>query len=81
MWQPIETAPRDRLILAYNPVMGIYTTAYTTRWTGLPEEYENPDYEGFPCGFCWSGPKSYPFGQWDCQPTHWCELPPEPHQN
>lgn len=75
-WQPIETAPRDgRDILAYNPMVGVYNTAFTKRFSG---ELDEADYEGFPCGLWASGsPESYNFGRWDCQPTHWM-LPPEP---
>lgn len=75
-WQPIETAPRDGSpILAYNPLIGVYSTAFTTRWTGEPDEV---GYEGFPCGFWNMGPGSYPFGRWDCRPTHWMPLPEPP---
>lgn len=76
MWQPIETAPRDGTgILAFNPFVGVYSTAFTTRWTGEPFE---EGYEGFPCGFLPLGPKGYPFGKWDCVPTHWMPLPKPP---
>ncbi len=74
-WQTMETAPRDGSpILAYNPLVGVYNTAFTTRFTG--KEDERP-YEGFPCGF-WGGGTSYPFGSWDCKPTHWMPLPAPP---
>ncbi len=75
-WQPIESAPRDgTMILAFNGFFGVYSTAFTTRWTG--RRGEEP-YEGFPCGFHSSGLGSYPFGKWDCQPTHWMPLPDPP---
>lgn len=75
-WLPIETAPRDgSAFLAYNPLIGAYHTAFTTRWTGEPNE---EGYEGFPCGFWPCGSGSYPFGKWDAQPTHWQALPPNP---
>jgi hypothetical protein len=77
-WRPISTAPKTgEPILAYNPVVGVYNTAYTTRWT-----IEVPDklYEGFPCGFWLDFRGGYPFGKWDCQPTHWMPLPPPPRE-
>jgi hypothetical protein len=75
-WQPIETAPRDGTpFLAFNPLVGVYHTAYTTRWTGEPNE---EGYEGFPCGFWHSGGRCYPFGKWDCVPSHWMPLPEPP---
>lgn len=78
-WRDIASAPRDGTpFLAFNPMVGIYNTAYTTRWTGAPEEYRSGNYSGFPCGFWSSGLDSFPFGQWDCQPTHWMPLPPYP---
>jgi hypothetical protein len=78
-WQPIETAPRDGTpILAFNPMFGVYNTAYTNRWTGEPDEIAEGSYRGFPCGFSSNGLGSFPFGQWDCQPSHWMPLPPPP---
>lgn len=84
-WRTIESAPRDGTrILAFNAVVGTYTTAFTVRWTGEPGEFDawmrgDPGcYEGFPCGFWPSGLGSYPFGQWDCRPTHWMPLPDSP---
>jgi hypothetical protein len=75
-WQPIETAPRDGTpFLAFNSLVGVYHTAYTTRWTGEPNE---EGYEGFPCGFWHSGGRCYPFGKWDCVPSHWMPLPEPP---
>lgn len=68
-WRGIETAPRDGTpFLAYNRMVGVYNTAFTTHWPG----FGSADYEGFPCGF-WSM-----LGAWDCQPTHWMPLPPAP---
>lgn len=74
-WQPIETAPKDgTAILAYNPMIGAYSTAYTTRF--VPDK---PYGGGFPCGYWPNGtPGSDNFGRWDCQPTHWLPLPPPP---
>jgi hypothetical protein len=69
-WRDIATAPRDGTpILAFNPMVGVYNTAWTNQWTG-----HNPsaDYEGFPCGF-WGR-----LGAWDCAPTHWMPLPTAP---
>lgn len=63
-WRSMDTAPRDgSAFLAYNPVVGPYVTAFTTRWTG---------------GFWPNGLGSYPFGRWDCAPCAWMpiELPP-----
>ena len=78
-WQPIFSAPRDGSpILAFNPMVGVYNTAFTTRWDGSVEECDNPTSEGVPCGFWSSGAKSYPFGKWDCQPTHWMPVPGPP---
>jgi hypothetical protein len=83
-WQKIDSAPRDgTAILAFNPAVGVYSTAFTTRWTGDPAEYEaatqgQPTYEGFPCGFWPSGPNSYPFGRWDVSPRFWRPLPQPP---
>ncbi|MDB5651963.1 MAG: hypothetical protein JWL62_3483 [Hyphomicrobiales bacterium] len=75
-WQPIETAPKDGTpILVYNAYVGIYHSAYTTRWTGKPGE---TGYAGFPCGFWSTGPGCYPFGKWDCIPSHWMRLPDPP---
>lgn len=75
-WKTIESAPRDGTpILCFNRMVGVYSTAFTTRWAGEPNE---TGYEGFPCGF-WSGTLGgYPFGQWDCQPSHWMPLPTPP---
>mgnify|MGYP001593852275 CR=1 FL=1 len=80
MWRPIdENTPRDGTgILAYNPMAGVYSTAFTTRWTGDPGEHAAGTYEGFPCGFWSGGLGSYPFGKWDCVPTHWMPKPPQP---
>jgi hypothetical protein len=75
-WQPIATAPKDGTpFLAYNSMVGVYNTAFTTRWTGEPNE---DGYEGFPCGFWHSGGRCYPFGKWDCVPSHWMPLPEPP---
>jgi hypothetical protein len=81
MWQPIETAPRDGTpILCYNGLVGAYSTAFTTRWIGDPEEAGSGFYQGFPCGFWSTGLDSYPFGKWDCAPSHWMPLPDPPAQ-
>lgn len=78
-WQPISSAPKDGTpILAFNRMVGIYSTAFTTRWTGEPAEHDAGTYEGFPCGFWSTGLGSFPFGQWDCQPTYWQPLPEPP---
>ena len=83
-WQTIDSAPRDGTpILAFNPAVGVYSTAFTTRWTGEPAEYEaatqgQPTYEGFPCGFWSQGPNSYAFGRWDVSPRFWRPLPQPP---
>lgn len=78
-WKPIATAPRDGTrILAWNAMVGVYNTAFTTRWTGEPGEYRAGAYQGFPCGFWSSGVDDYPFGKWDCRPTHWMPIPPAP---
>lgn len=78
-WRPIATAPRDGTpILAYNPVVGVYSTAFTTRWTGQTTEWRAGTYGGYPCGFWPNGIDSYPFGKWDCQPTHWQPQPEPP---
>ena len=76
-WRPIESAPRDGAgILAYNPMVGIYHTAFTTRWSGEPNE---TGYEGFPCGYWHTGDvRCYAYGKWDAQPTHWMPLPDAP---
>ena len=80
-WQPIETAPKDGTpILCFNPLVGAYNSAYTTRWTGTAEEYDRRTYEGFPCGFWPKGLDGFPFGQWDCHPSHWMPLPPPPQE-
>jgi hypothetical protein len=65
-WQPMDTAPKDRPILAYNPMMGVYNTQYQSQ---EPDERDR-----WPCGFSgWSG-------TWYCWPTHWMPVPkpPEP---
>lgn len=70
-WRPIETAPKDGTpILCFNRMVGIYNTGFTTSW-----DDDGDGYEGFPCGF-WGSPH----GKWDCQPTHWRQLPPTPEQ-
>jgi len=75
-WRPMRDAPRDgRRIICWNSAVGIYVTAYTTRWTGLPDE---KPYEGFPCGFWPMAPTGYPFGQWDCAPYAWMPSPDDP---
>jgi hypothetical protein len=67
-WEPIETAPKDGTrILAYNSMVGVYSTGWTTSWPG-----SSAPYEGFPCGH-WSG-----LGAWDCAPSLWMPLPDAP---
>ena len=59
-WQPIETAPKDRDILVFNPVAGVYRTqAVANNKTYL-----------WPFRF-WDGKE----GDWFPEPTQWCELP------
>lgn len=66
-WQDIATAPRDGTrILAYNPVIGVYNTA----WNQTRDCTE----EGFYCGFT-----KY-VGVWYCSPTHWMPLPEKPNE-
>lgn len=66
-WQPIETAPRDGTpILCFNPVMGVYNTAY--------QAHQTNEGDCFPCGF--SGRP----GTWYCAPTHWMPLPEGPSE-
>jgi hypothetical protein len=78
-WQPIETAPRDGTpILAYNGMVGVYNTAFTTWFDSDENLMRKPGYEGFPCGFWSTGLNGYPFGRWDCQPSHWMPLPAPP---
>ena len=48
-WQPIDTAPKDRRILLYNPKIGIF-----------------------------SGVIGDSISAWNCDPTHWQELPEDP---
>lgn len=73
-WRPIDAAPKDgQGILAYNPVVGVYNTAFTTRF-----DLGINNYEGFPCGFWSQDRDTFPFGKWDCQPTHWMPLPTPP---
>ena len=79
-WQTIETAPKDgTAFLAYEPMIGVYHTAFTTQW---PIENDvDRTYRGFPCGFWPSGILGgYPFGAWDAQPTHWMPLPLPPKE-
>ena len=61
-WQPIETAPKDAVILAFNPMVGIYTTQYAGGEWPLRGLVPN-----LPCSCIW-----YP------RPTHWRPLPPAP---
>lgn len=75
-WRRIEDAPRDgRPLIAFNPLVGVYSTAFTTRWSGEPKEV---GYEGFPCGFWSVGLGGYPFGKWDCKPTYYMPAPKAP---
>ncbi len=65
-WQPIETAPKDRIILGFNVVFGVYSTHY------VEEKYDDgkSEWKGFPCGLCDVG-----LGRWYISTTHWRELP------
>lgn len=66
-WLPIETAPQDGTgILAYNPLMGVYNTAY--------QKNEPDERDRWPCGF------SGFLGKWYCWPTHWMPKPSPPKQ-
>lgn len=62
--QQIETAPKDRAILAFNPVTGWYRTRH--------EDGEWPMAD-------WMGnSKTGLRGIWYPRPTHWQPLPPIP---
>ena len=67
-WKPIETAPTDGTpVLAYNPVAGVYNTAY---------QREEPDEaDRWPCGL-WGR-----LGKWYVWPTHWAPIPGPPAEN
>jgi hypothetical protein len=66
-WQEIGTAPKDKPILAYNAVMGVYNTQY--------QALEPDERDRWPCGFSgWSG-------TWYCWPTHWMPIPKPPITN
>lgn len=58
------------MFLAYNALMGVYSTSFCRSWAA-----DLDGYEGFPCGF-----HSGQFGKWDCVPSHWMPLPPAPAQ-
>jgi hypothetical protein len=69
-WMPIETAPKDRNILVFNPMTGIYTSKFIDgNWpyfgwnelTGFKIDKDDP-----------AASVHYP------HPTHWQELPPKP---
>lgn len=65
-WMPIESAPKDRSILVYNPMVGAYQSAYRAV-DGINDEW--------PC-FLW-GERP---GCWYPVPSHWHPLPAAPVQ-
>lgn len=66
-WRPIETAPKDCPILAYNPVQGVYETRY--------DKGEWPHADWF------SDDAGRTASLWYPRPTHWMPLPPPPQES
>lgn len=64
-WRAIETAPRDRRILLWNGVTGVYSA----EWMPLPESADGV----WPL-LQWGGKT----GRWFPEPTHWMPLPEPP---
>ena len=77
-WQPIESAPKDRRILVWNVIEGVYESRCHEK-EGKRDEWPH-------CKFIFPGkgdleidPTLEPLKitNWS-QPTHWQELPPDP---
>jgi len=73
-WQPIETAPKDRVVLLYRPTAFAWALVATGMWCAQETHKRPRPY--------W---KLWPIAgnQWDArawEPTHWMPLPEPPEE-
>lgn len=82
-WQPIETAPRDRRILAYNVVMGVYATRFLDgEWPCARMYADAAEIEASPSQWDRDDPDhERRSGVWYPRPTHWQPLPEAPSKD
>lgn len=73
VWQPIETAPRDTIILGYGETAGEMSGRYHEKHIFPIIFSGDSDYEGF----AWSIPSTDYAAMW-MNPTHWMHQPPPP---
>lgn len=72
-WQPIETAPKDTMILAWGD---------SWHWSRVEKAFLHSDYNGHENVICRGGEAGPPWkiGSPDA-PTHWHPLPPPPSEH